>query len=131
MTDIMPVDLEQLATKIRHGIYSSYRAVLIGNAPEVTEAQFERMKNPVVGDLVTEGSTIYRSRGATDLDAVGILEEITREPVEFGDPEVVWDEQEEGRPHPTEPVFYIRTLDGRRCRWVNANFIAAGELARI
>lgn len=46
------------------------------------------------------------------------------EPVDFGDKSFVWDEQAEGRPHPTEPVWYIDRLDGEGIhRWVNCQFI--------
>lgn len=117
-----PVDLSVLATKIRHGIYSSYSATLVGGAAEVTRRQFQRMSSPQIGDLAAEQTTIYIS---PDIDAVGIIEEIAEEPVIFDDEEFVWDAEVEGKPHPLERVFYIRTLDGRRFRWTNANFIAA------
>lgn len=127
MDDIQPIDLNLLATKVRHGIYSSYRAVTNGAMRNETLSQFQQMSNPRIGDLVTEETTIYYSSRETDIDAVGILEEIAQEPVVYDDENFVWDEEYEGRPHPTETVFYIRTLDGRRHRWVNARFIAAGH----
>lgn len=122
-----PLDLERLATTLRRSIYNAYMATLVGDAPEVTKRYYKRASKPQIGDLVTEATTIggMRHDNATDLDGVGILEDVTWEPVDFGDPDFVWDEAEEGRPHPTEQVFYIRTLDGRRFRWVNANFVAA------
>lgn len=121
------IDLETLATTLRRAIYNAYLATLVGTPAETTRRYYERAKEPKVGDLVTESTTVYgmRHENATDLDGVGILEEVAREKVDFGDPEFVWDEQAEGRPHPTEKVFYIRTLDGRRFRWVNASFVAA------
>lgn len=119
-------DLGALATMLRRSIYNAYRATLIGTPPLVTIRYQDRSRSPVVGDLVIEASTVYRSRGTTDLDSVGILEEDCREKVIFsGDPEFVWDEEVEGEPHPTERVFYIRTLDGRRFRWTNATMVAA------
>lgn len=119
------ITLERLATSIRRFAYFAYSATLVGKAPDCTITFNRRMCEPQIGDLVIETSTVYRSRGTTDIDAVGYLEEITREKVVFDeDPDFVWDEAFEGQPHPTEPVTYIRTLDRRRFRWTNANFIA-------
>lgn len=131
--ELKPVDLKQLATLMRRAIYSAFDATLINNAPPVTRNFFERTRNPKVGDLVIETTTVYgmRHANATDLDGIGILEEIAWEPVIFGDPDFVWDEKVEGEPHPTEKCFYIRTFDGRRFRWTNANIIAAVSDPRI
>lgn len=119
-------DLAGLATMLRRSIYNAYRATLVGTPALVTARYQERSRFPVVGDLVIEASTVYRSRGTADLDSVGILEEDCQEKVIFdSDPEFVWDEDVEGEPHPTERVFYIRTLDGRRFRWTNATMVAA------
>lgn len=122
-----PMDVGSLATILRRTIYNAYLATLVGNPVDVTRRYYERAKAPQIGDLVTEASTVYgmRHEGATDLDGVGILEEIAWEKVVFGDPDFVWEEKVEGRPHPTEKVYYIRTLDGRRFRWTNANFVSA------
>lgn len=118
-------DMEKLAMSIRRFAYAAYTATLVGKAPDCTINFNRRMREPLVGDLVIEISTVYRSRGTTDLDAVGYLEETTREKVVFtGDPDFVWDADVEGQSHPTEPVTYIRTLDGRRFRWTNASFVA-------
>lgn len=118
-------ELEKLATSIRRFADAAYGATLVGRAPDCTIDFNRRMRAPQIGDLVIETSTVYRSRGTTDIDAVGYLEEVAREKVIFDDdPDFVWDETVEGQPHPTEPVTYIRTLDGRRFRWTNANFVA-------
>jgi hypothetical protein len=122
-SDTQPVDLQALAKTLRRSIYNAYSATLIGGAPKVTARYSDRAMNPIIGDLVVESSTIYQPR--RDLDCVGFLEEIAWEKVIFGDPEFVWDEEVERRPHPTERIFYIRTLDGRRYRWSNANMVAA------
>jgi len=119
------IDLKEVATAFRRLMYNAYVATLVGHPARSTERFGDRMKQPQVGDWVTETSTVYRSRGTEDIDAIGKLEEIAWEPVDFGDPEFVWDEAIEGGPHPKEKVFYIRTLDGRRFRWVNADFVAA------
>jgi hypothetical protein len=122
------IELEKVATALRHTIYGAYVATLVGSPAKVTEDFQRRMRAPVVGDWVAETSTTYRSRGTGDLDAVGVLEEIAWEDFVWGNPDFVWDEAVEGKPHPKEKVFYIRTLDGRRFRWTNANFIAAPPL---
>lgn len=128
MDAIKPIALEAVATALRRNIYCAYSATLVGSPAEVTRRYSDRARTPQIGDMVIEASTVYgmRHENATDLDGVGILEEISQERVIFdGDPDFVWDEEEEGHPHPTEKVFYIRTLDGRRFRWTNANMVAA------
>ncbi len=127
MTPLEPIDLELLATTLRRTIYAAYRATCVGQRAPVTEKYYTRTSAPQIGDLVIETTTIggMRHQNATDLDGIGLLEEVAWEKVVFSDPEFVWDEAENGRPHPTERVTYIRTLDGRRFRWVNACFVAA------
>ncbi|MBO1023297.1 hypothetical protein IPU75_01050 [Ochrobactrum sp. SD129] len=120
-----PVDLNAIATSFRRLTYTAYKATLVGNPADVTRKFKERAVAPQVGDFVAEVTTISRSDRAADLNAFGILEEIAKEKVDFGDEDFVWNEDEEGEPHPLEIVYYIRTLDGRRFRWVNATFIAA------
>lgn len=111
-----------LATIIRGFANNAHGATLVGDPWPVTRTFQERMSNVELGDLVVEQST--RRSPEDDLNAVGWLEETAWEKVDFGDPEFVWDEDAEGEPHPTEQIFYIRTLDGRRFRWSNARFIA-------
>lgn len=125
--DLKPVDIETLATLMRRSIYNAYCATLIGTPVLVTKRYSERARSPQVGDLVIESSTVFGMRhdNASDLDGIGILEEIAREKVVWGDPDFVWDEDIEGQPHPTERIYYIRTFDGRRFRWENATMIAA------
>lgn len=121
-----PVPLADIATAFRRLCYNAYTATLVGSPAKVTADFGDRMKDPKVGDFVIETSTVYRSRGTGDIDAIGVLEEVAWEKVVWpGDPEFVWDEVAEGKPHPLERVTYIRTLDGRRFRWINASFIAA------
>lgn len=113
------VTTERLATELAHAIYHSWSLSLTGT-PRAHESH-EYMRAPAVGDMVLETSTYWGSRAAKPplnyLDSVGLLEEITSEPVPME-----WDEKEDG-PHPKEKVHYIRTLDGRRFRWVNASFV--------
>lgn len=126
------VNIEALATSVRRLINNAVNATSVGNPAQVTEQFYKRSQDLRLGDLVAEMSTVYRSRGTSDIDAVGYLEEIAFEKVVFeGDPDFVWDEAVEGRPHPTERVYYIRTLDGRRFRWTNASFVAAPTELRI
>jgi hypothetical protein len=124
------MELEAIATAFRRSAYNAYSNTLISGPKIITDA-FNRMTNPQVGDWVIETSTVFMTRPrmrrspSSDLDGVGILEEIAWENVQFPDPGFVWNEEEEGRPHPTEKIYYIRTLDGRRFRWSNASIIAA------
>ncbi len=120
--ELRPIATKELASTLRRTIYNAYRATLVGNPAQVTELYSERARNPRVGDMVIESTTIHWPQH--DLNGVGILEEITHEPVVYGDG-FAWDEEAEGRPHPTERVFYLRTLDGRRARWTNADLVAA------
>lgn len=126
MTVANPIGLEQIASAFRRSAYNAYCNTLIGSAPRCITEAFQRMTNPVIGDWVIETTTIgrFRHSGGTDLDAIGVLENVAAEPVKYSDPDFVWDEKEEGRPHPTERVYYIRTLDGRSFRWINANIVA-------
>lgn len=117
------MDLEAVAKAFQEAVSTAWSNVLIGNAPPVVKAAYQQMSNPSPGDWVAELTTMGM-RGRSSLDAVGILEEIARERVEFSDPDFVWDETEDG-PHPTETIYYIRTMDGRRFRWSNATIIAA------
>lgn len=125
MTKPQPVELQALATNMRRAIYSAYKATL-GCNNEVMQAYQARANNPRVGDMVIEATTIYRIRhkGGTDLDGIGTLEEIAWEPVGIADPEFTWDEAEDGE-RLSEEVFYLRTFDGRRFRWFDAQIIAA------
>lgn len=120
--DLKPASLETMAGLIRDAAHAAWSGTLIGTAPRSTMALFERMMAPVVGDWVFERSTVGIQK--RDLDAVGLLEEIAWEPVNFGEGAEPWDEAEQGRPHPTERVWYIRTLDGYRYRWTNADMLA-------
>lgn len=116
--------LEQLAREIATAVYNAYSNTLVGTAsPRVHELN-DRIRDVRIGDLVIEHTTcLMPSRPA--LDAVGYLLRDVWEPVKFSDPDFVWDEKEEGQPHPKERIFYIRTLDGREFRWENASLISA------
>ena len=110
-----------VAKVMREAAYAAWKGTLIGGAPEFLKRRFKRMQEPQVGDWVFECTTIHMPE--RDLDAVGVLEEIAWEPVDFGAGAEPWNEAEEGRPHPTERIYYIRTLDGVRYRWSNAQML--------
>lgn len=119
----MVLNVQQLAREIRALAYNAYGATMVGSPALSSKRFYEATKALAVGDLVVEITTIWRPE--RDSDAVGYLREIAFEPVDYGPDAEPWDEAEEGRPHPTEKVYYINTLDGRQYRWVNASFIAA------
>lgn len=118
-------ELRMLAKSIRQTT-CALRTVASTAENSFASSVVKRIEAPAVGDLVVETSTRWTSN---DLDAVGRLLRSADEPVDFGDPTYVWDEESEGAPHPTEPVVYIRTLDGRERRWRNCEFVAAIDRA--
>jgi hypothetical protein len=121
--ELNPIPVRVLASILRHTIYNAWSASIAVSDEHsaVAEAYHARATDPRIGDMVIESTTIHYPQH--DLNGVGILEAIADEPVDYGD--YVWDEESEGRPHPTERVHYLRTLDGRIRRWENARIIAA------
>lgn len=119
-------DLQRLARTIRNATYNSYCATLIGTAPECVRRLGERHKELKIGDMVVETSTLGMV-GRPDWDGVGYLLRIEWEKVDFGPGAEPWDETAEGRPHPTEKVYYIQTLDDREFRWSNASMISVAS----
>jgi hypothetical protein len=120
-------ELEQIARAIGVSNYLAYTASISGQHGAAREL-YDRMKDVRVGDMVIEITTILMSVAGKHyrpaLDAVGHLVKITREKIVFSDPDFVWNEEEEGQPHPTEKCTYVKTLDGREFRWTNASFIS-------
>lgn len=108
----------EIARVLRVSAYRAYLNTLIGAAPPCVQEAYKRMTHPRVGDWVIEISTIYIA-SRSDVEGVGVLEEIAREPIDF----LEWDEAEDG-PVPEETVYYLRLIDGRRFRWSNASIIA-------
>ena len=116
MTDDL---LKASASAIRSSAYAAHSMSLSGAFPNATKL-YDWMKKMSPGDLVFEISTVwYPDR---DINAVGILEKIGREPVSELEPGFEWNEEEDG-PEPTWECFYIQTLDGRPYRWHNASFL--------
>lgn len=112
-------ELEILARYLRRTGYGLWTATLHGHRIEEHQAVHGRMNDLTPGSLVFESTTIIQSKGTTDLDSVGFLERIEFEPMSIDG----WDEDEDGPP-PLERATYIRTLDGRSFRWVNATFLS-------
>jgi hypothetical protein len=107
-----------LLVALAQSAHLAYTNALVGNpAPSVAEA-LSRMRDVRVGDLVLETTTYYRQPWSSA--GLGYLMELEQEPVSD---EENWDGD---LPIPTEPVYYIRPLDGsqERVRWTNARFIA-------
>lgn len=118
--------LEELARIICTVTDNAYGCTFMSDAPVCVQrlrAAFDAIET---GKLIMEQTT-FRMKGRSPLDALGTLLRITQEPVVFSDPDFVWDEKEEGQPHPTEKCTYIKTLDGREFRWTNARFIAVPD----
>lgn len=95
--------------------YNLYLATLVGDPAPRVKRLYDRVRAPIVGDLVLEVSTIHdEARVGTRL---GRLVRIAQEPVgtaeEWGD-----------EPIPNEPVWYLELTDGRGYGWKNASFIA-------
>lgn len=123
--------MEELARVIGVSAYNAYSATLVGNSAPITKNFSKRLQDIQVGDWVVEITTILMSLPGARihrpaLDAVGVLLRTTQEKVDFSksDPDFVWDEAVEGRPHPTERCTYIKTIDDREFCWTNARFIS-------
>ncbi len=117
---------EDLVYLIAINAYATWTATLIGNAHPSTKALYLRMRNPQIGDLVLETSTIHRE--PWDPGALGRLVGVSKE---------VWGEAEDwsSGEQPTEQVWYLEpflpTKDGKtEVRWCNADFIAIPDSLR-
>lgn len=101
--------------------YATWCSSLIGG-PEISHKRFEFLKNPRVGDLVMETSSLFM-RG-NDAHRIGWLVSDQMEP--YGDD--AWWEQNKAeyadQPRPTERVYTIkRLIGGELFGWRNANMI--------
>lgn len=90
------------------------------NCPRVN-AIAERARHPQVGDLVFETTHRLGARNADMAATLGVLLAVEDRPLYAAEE---WDEATEGKPCPTETVYVLRTLDGRRFTWTNASIIA-------
>jgi len=100
----------------------AYQNSLVGNPCPAVRDYYQRVTKPRPGDMVLE----ITNRAAPLIDTIGRLISVE---MENPPPEVLseedYDEEEWGRPYPPyqEKVWRIRTLDGRKFRWWNADFI--------
>ena len=104
--------------------YELWKSHLVGNNCLSNQKRYDRMKEPMTGDLVLELSSTPRwiagSRRTDWHEPENCLGYFVRRDWE---PIPNWDEAEEGQPAPKEMVWYIRAFDGRELRWVNASFV--------
>jgi hypothetical protein len=121
------MDINNVAKLLRTTGYNFYGAALMASHCPKGKQIWEDLQVMNPGDLVVEISTIWLHRTMGDINSIGRLVSVTMEPVDFGDPEFVWDEETEGRPHPLEKCYNITTLDGRPFRWTNARFVKIPE----
>jgi len=109
------VDLD--APAFIRGLTSNLWGAVLAHPAQKYREMYARMEDLRAGDLVVEISGICRT---PDRDAVGHFVRSARESMDIAE----WVEADDG-PMPQEMVYYIRTLDGREVRWVNARFIVA------
>lgn len=111
------MDEKELLEALRANVVLLRQALMVGHPVPIVQRMYAAAQRPQPGDLVIETSLLYYP---AEPKRFGTLLRIEREPV--CDPSQ-WDEEAEGRPVPTERVFYIRGLDGQEHRWVNADFM--------
>lgn len=132
------IPIQLMATMVE----AIYGMALIGNAPLIISAMFDRMTHPEPGDLVA-GSSWYHSASVgrrEDLDGFGVLLRIEDRPSltpgdwNYGGPSQwgEWDEEVEDwvqrRPYseaPRETMYVIRPLDrDTTFHWWNESIVA-------
>lgn len=100
MTD---VSLNEIAKTLRLFACNAYEGTMSCPDGKSGAVLYERMKHPLIGDLVVEWSSATRSAVDSHINAVGYLL------------------------HQDGASYRIRTLDGREEEWSNAFFIAIVE----
>lgn len=110
----------EVAEIIAHAASAVYGLSLVGSGQGWSMAMHRRISAPEPDDVVCEISAVL----TPTTQRVGRLLRIAMEPIDFGEAADPWNEDEEGRPHPVEKVFYIADLEGTERRWVNAKFVA-------
>jgi hypothetical protein len=115
--------------------HQAYLNTLVGSPAPYVAKVGQELSAPKVGDIVLEESTApfirdtrFPERYQEVIDGghyIGRLISVTQEPIgSVYDHDEPWDEEYEGRPEPTVPVWTIESLlDGHRYRWHNARFI--------
>lgn len=104
-----------------------WTATLVGNQAPIVKRMFERMRQPVIGDLVMEYGAPFMT-GEDRLNALGILVEHRTEWVHT---EAVWERIgaeyiELNEVRPTEEAWYVQYGNAAVdiCRWANCDFVA-------
>ena len=117
-------DREKVGEQLGIVGYELWKSHLVGNNCPSNQKRYDRMKEPRAEDLVLELSSTPRwiagSRRTDWHEPENCLGYFVRKDWE---PIPDWDEATEGQPAPKELVWYIRALDGRELRWVNAKFV--------
>lgn len=118
---------EEILKLLIASAYCNWSSQLI-SGPEATHQRFQFLKNPRVGDLVMETTTMFMPD--RDQYRIGHLVSDQMEP--YGDDD--WWEQNkedyEGK-RPTERVYVIKCLlTGKPFRWTNASMIRVVENAK-
>lgn len=101
--------------------YNLYLMTLVGNPAPVVEATGKWMRDPRLGDLVMETSTIWNAE--RDAERFGRLVRVSLDPV-WTPEEWAASGEDASTPIPTHRVWYVALPDGREYRWHNASFIA-------
>jgi hypothetical protein len=112
---------EEIVEMLKNSAYHLWRASLCAGPPHIADL-FNELKDPKVGDIVAETSTMWR--GGNVLESVGMLISITREPMYTLED---WKKSgaSDGEAIPLETVYALRLVfdDNREFRWRNASFI--------
>lgn len=111
----------ELLTLLIASAYATWSSALIGG-PEIAHKRFEFLKNPKVGDLVMETSSLFQK--SMDTYRIGWLVSDQMEP--YGTDEW-WEENKADYgedPRPIERAYTIKRLvGGELFRWTNASMI--------
>ena len=107
--------------------YAAYRNTLSGTSSPSQQYYYERMSNPVIGDLVLETSSLTMN-DIRPIDRIGYLKSVLMTPYPI--PEY-WDETTDGSWEEngldSRDVWTIQTLDDREYTWENCRFIVVPE----
>jgi hypothetical protein len=120
-----PTTPDELLTLLCVNAYLLYRETICSLSPNQERLQND-IRNPGIGDLVMEISTIYNRE--RDTARIGVLLRIDSRPIFT--PEIAAESgiPEEEIPH--EQVFVIQTLSGAEYDWTNASFIKVKQNLR-
>jgi len=111
---------DEILTLLCVNAYLVYRETLIGPSVPNIERLQDELRNPRVGDLVMETSTIYDRK--RDLERIGVL--LVDEWRPMYTPEQAMEcGFVDGEKIPNERVFVIQPLGGGEYTWTNASFI--------